>query len=1223
MLFRTLFFLDDLPSGPLDMSCVFLFLKELHFKASLSFSLTTLELGRSTLCCSGMSSEMGSFSPNGLVVCWCISCLVSLSPPSFGLILFMSLSSQVESCIIDTDKGFVLPNPPSEPSYAFDDSEGRGFLRLPTWEDSDINKINPNEGGDKDTKHEMHQHTTNPLGLNEPISELIPEQLSVERPNSKVVRENERDALKCDDLEDTISDICPLSKMGSNREDNVERNREDDDGEEPNGSVNARRLPLALLVYTLVRPSMTTLSANNSVFRGFFKKQKLTGPNFINWYRQLRIIISIEDKLNYLEQPIPPALVALAGQHVAPEILVAHNAWIKGSKEIAGLMLMTMELEIQQNMEPLHAHEMLRELKTLFAQQAEQELLQTMRDFHSCKQEEGQSVSLYVLKMKGYIDNLERLGNPMTLGLGVSLILIGLRKECDGFVKNYNMHNMGKTVNEWHAMLKLHEQTLPKSNAPALNVIRAGKVQKGNKHKKSQSQIAAKGQNHGKGENKQAYAPKPKITPPPKRENPQRTQSVMSVCLRASRKLKPGDLSLYVGNGQREVVETIGAFYLCLPSGLEIVLNNCHYSPSITRGVISVSRLYEDDFINRFVDNTIQVYRNNMVYFSAIPRDDLDFALLWHCRLGHISKKRIEKLQHDGLLDSSDLRAFEKCISCMSRKMARKPYTHQVEKAKDLLGLIHTDVCGPFKIISRHGASYFVTFTDDFSQNSLINQEASGSLEDLEIIQEEDTHPSIDTSLNHEEDDLEIDEPQRDLGEPANYKAALLDLEFEKWLNAMNVEMQSMKDNEVILKPPGIDYEETFSPIADIRAIRILIAIAAYHDYEIWQIDVKTAYLNGFLNKEVYMEQPEGFVNPKYPNRICKLKRSIYGLKQASRKWNKRFDDEIKKFGFTQNRDEPCVYLKASRSNITFLIFHVDDILIMGNSIPMLQSVKTYLEKCFAMKDLGEAAYILGIKIYIDRSKRLIGLCQSAYIKKILKRYCMENSKRGSIPMQEKLKLSKSQGASTPAELKRMQNVPYASANPGDIHWTTFKNIMKYLMNTKDMFLVYEGDLKRELRISCYIDAGYLTDVDDLKSQTEFVFVLNGGAVDWKSAKQSIFATSFAEAEYIAAFDAFKEDVWVKKFIFGLGVVPTIEEPISMYCDNTGAISIANDSGITKGARHFRAKVHYLREGIKFCDIKLEKVHTYDNLADPFTKALAFPKHSEHTRNIEILPASS
>ncbi|GKD64372.1 retrotransposon protein, putative, ty1-copia subclass [Tanacetum coccineum] len=207
---------------------------------------------------------------------------------------------------------------------------------------------------------------------------------------------------------------------------------------------------------------------------------------------------------------------------------------------------------------------------------------------------------------------------------------------------------------------------------------------------------------------------------------------------------------------------------------------------------------------------------------------NLDSTLLWHCRLGHISKKRIAKLQHDGLLDSTNIKSFEKCVSCMSGKMARKPYSHQVERAKDLLGLIHTDVCGPFRTVSRQKASYFVTFTDDFShygyddllkhkhkmfetfkvfqkevenqlgkiikslrsdregypketmrysfyyppknkvfvaqnaeffENSLITQEASRSLEDLEIIQEVDAQPSIDTSLNHEEDDQEIDEP--------------------------------------------------------------------------------------------------------------------------------------------------------------------------------------------------------------------------------------------------------------------------------------------------------------------------------------------------------------------------------------------------------------------------------------------------------------------------------
>nr|GEZ64925.1 hypothetical protein [Tanacetum cinerariifolium] len=234
-----------------------------------------------------------------------------------------------------------------------------------------------------------------------------------------------------------------------------------------------------------------------------------------------------------------------------------------------------------------------------------------------------------------------------------------------------------------------------------------------------------------------------------------------------------------------------------------------------------------------------------------------------------------------------------------------------------------------------------------------------------------------------------------------------------------------------------VDYKETFSPVADIKAIRILIAITT----------------------------------------------SIYGLKQASRSWNKRFDEEIKKYGFTRNPDEPCVYNRASGSIIIFLILYVDDKLFLRNNIPMLQDVKSWLGKCYAMKDSVEATFILGIKIYRDRSRRLIGLSQSAYIDKILKRFSMDTSKRGTIPMQPNVNLSKSQGPSTPAVVKRMKTLCFGCGfhhNPGESHWTAVKNILKYLRNTKDMFLVYGGDSTTELGVTCYTDASWETDRDDL-----------------------------------------------------------------------------------------------------------------------------------------------
>ncbi|GJW24917.1 retrotransposon protein, putative, ty1-copia subclass [Tanacetum coccineum] len=292
----------------------------------------------------------------------------------------------------------------------------------------------------------------------------------------------------------------------------------------------------------------------------------------------------------------------------------------------------------------------------------------------------------------------------------------------------------------------------------------------------------------------------------------------------------------------------------------------------------------------------------------------------------------------------------------------------------------------------------------------------------------------------------------------------------------------------------GIDYEETFSPVADIRAIRILIAIAAYYDYEIWQMDVKTAFLNGRLDEDIYMVQPEGYVNPKYPNRVCKLQRSIYGLKQASRQWNKRFDEEIKKFGFTQNRDEPCVYRKASGSNVVFLILYVDDILIMGNNIPRLKEVKDYLGKFRCTRP--DVAFVSKLGFKVD---------------------------------------SQNQGSS----------------------WVAVTHILELSEDyERYVFSVYGGN--PDNRNLCY------------------------RAVDWKSKKQTTIAMSATQAEYMAASKAAMEAVWIKKFVGDLGRYP------------------------------------YVREQVKSGEIKVLKVHTDDNLADPFTKALPKGNVTDHANGIGL-----
>jgi hypothetical protein len=174
-------------------------------------------------------------------------------------------------------------------------------------------------------------------------------------------------------------------------------------------------------------------------------------------------------------------------------------------------------------------------------------------------------------------------------------------------------------------------------------------------------------------------------------------------------------------------------------------------------------------------------------------------------------------------------------------------------------------------------------------------------------------------------------------------------------------------------------------------------------------MDIKTAFLNGNIEEELYMVQPEGFVDPKDANKECKLQRSIYGLKQASWSWNLCFDEVIKGFGFVQNTKDSCIYKKTSGSSVSFLVLYVDDILLIGNDVQMLNSMKEYLNNNFSMKDMGEAAYILGIKIYRDISRRLLAFSQITYLDKVLKRFRMENSKKGILPVVKGISLSVNQ----------------------------------------------------------------------------------------------------------------------------------------------------------------------------------------------------------------------
>ncbi|GKC43566.1 hypothetical protein Tco_1061288 [Tanacetum coccineum] len=210
-------------------------------------------------------------------------------------------------------------------------------------------------------------------------------------------------------------------------------------------------------------------TTNNNSISSILDKEKFNGSNFLDWYRNLRIVLSNEQKLHHLEEALPEAPPTTATAAVRN----AYTRRVAEQKEVACLMLVSMTLEVQKNLEDRPAFEILQELKTMFQQQAEQELFETVKAFHACKQEEGQSVSTYVLKMKAYLDQMEHLGYLMPLVLGVNMILTSLSKDYDQFVQNYNMHDMGKTIPELHSMLKLAEKGIPKKT-PVVLAIRKG-----------------------------------------------------------------------------------------------------------------------------------------------------------------------------------------------------------------------------------------------------------------------------------------------------------------------------------------------------------------------------------------------------------------------------------------------------------------------------------------------------------------------------------------------------------------------------------------------------------------------------------------------------------------------------------------------------------------------------------------------------------------------------
>ncbi|KAK9008737.1 hypothetical protein V6N11_075620 [Hibiscus sabdariffa] len=826
--------------------------------------------------------------------------------------------------------------------------------------------------------------------------------------------------------------------------------------------------------------------ANNTIsLRSLLEKEKLNGINFLDWFRNLRIVLKQERKEYVIEEAVPNDPGANAPRADKDKF----KKHMDDMLDVSCLMLATMTPELQKQHEDMVAYEMIQNLKEIYEGQARQERYETSKALFQCKMSEGSPVGAHVIKMMGYIQTLEKLGFALNDELAIDVILQSLPDSFSQFILNFNMNEIEKTLPQLLGMLRTIEGNMKKGGSKSVLMVHEAKG-KGKKVAKS------KGIGKTKPKGKEALKPKGGVSKHGKCFHCD-TGCGSHICtsvqgLHTRRNLAKGDIDIRVGNGARVAALAFDVCESCLlgkmtkapfngkgerASDLLGLIHSDLCGPMNTqaRGGYQYFITFTDDFsrygyiyLMRHKSESLEKFKltppgtprwngvserrnrtlldmvRSMMSHTDLPTSFWGYALETIAfTLNRVPSKPVQKTPHEMWTGKSSNMSFMRIWGC-------KAYVkHQMSTKLEPKSQKCTFVGYPKETKGYYFYNenkVFVARTAVFLEKEFLTN--SGKCRNIELkeVQQQQVHePEVEEAPQVVEENLtdletqplqrstrERHEPERygflvtthgdvilvDQDEPKTYQEAVASPNSEKWLEAMRSEKDSMSENQVwtLDEPPegikpigckwvfkkktdmdgnvqtykgrlvakgfrqirGVDYEETFSPVAMFKSIRVLLAVAAFHDYEIWQMDVKTAFLNEKLEEDVYMTQPEGFVTPENAGKVCKLLRSIYGLKQASRRWNLRFNEAIQEFGFIRNEDEPCVYKKFSGSIISFLILYVDDILI-GNDIPTLQSIKTWLSRCFSMKDLGETAYILGVKIYRDRSRRLLSKLEYIY----------------------------------------------------------------------------------------------------------------------------------------------------------------------------------------------------------------------------------------------------
>jgi hypothetical protein len=440
---------------------------------------------------------------------------------------------------------------------------------------------------------------------------------------------------------------------------------------------------------------------------------------------------------------------------------------------------------------------------------------------------------------------------------------------------------------------------------------------------------------------------------------------------------------------------------------------------------------------------------------------------------------------------------------------------------------------------------------------------------------------------------------------------------------------------------PGFDYNETFAPTPTWAALRAVIAIAALEDLELESVDISSAFLNGKLEEEVYMRQPEGFER-NGSGWVWRLLKSLYGLKQSPRVWHQKLNSVLESMGFTRILCEHSIWI-YHRGDVRVIIpVFIDDMTFASKSKSEIQKVKDELSTHFKLHDLGPASWLLGVKIERDRRNRTLHLSQRQYILDLLQRFDLTDINPVGTPLDPSIRLSTSMAPQTPEEIAEMEGVPYINAvgalnylaiatrpdisytvgvlarftnNPGMQHWKAVKHLFRYLKGTLDYKLTYSPSPSTEL-FTTFSDADHAGNPDNGRSTSGYLVKVGTGAISWRSRLQTLVALSTTEAEFIAAVSAGQEILFLRNLFKAFGY--KIDEPSTLFIDNNSAISVAKNPEHHGRMKHLDLRFYWLRDEVEKKKIQVKHVDTNNMAADILTKALGRVKVGEMVKMLGL-----